>query len=288
MTNASIARRRRHGGAFTLIELLVVVSIIALLIGILLPALGQARTAARTAQCLSNLRSIAQAAASYETDNRRLPRHAREVEVAAGAANPNVFAASIAGPQAALGVDVRDQWRPYMNVNYLLCPRVPKPPTMPADAAPGTINTDYFLTAGYYGTTVGGSESPGGVVYNDAQLFIRSDVPWRYYDKRMTILAGDRTYTNPLGDAFDGNPYHIINHGDRVAGAFLWSPSVTAGQGYRVRLDGAGDHRLDSYSHNFAAVDGSAGGNVPGQAMTKVYGRFGARSNQDSYTMPAR
>ena len=59
----------RHSG-FTLIELLVVISIIALLIGILLPALGAARSTARLAQCQSNLRQTGIARTAYAVDNK--------------------------------------------------------------------------------------------------------------------------------------------------------------------------------------------------------------------------
>ena len=68
-TGCVLSRPAKRPGGFTLVELLVVIGIIAVLISILLPALGRARAQANSVACLSNMRQLGTSLIFFENEH---------------------------------------------------------------------------------------------------------------------------------------------------------------------------------------------------------------------------
>jgi len=135
-------KMKKEQKAFTLVELLVVISIIAILLSILMPALGKVRKQAQGVICLTNARSLGQAAMTYANDNEGL--YPRDMTYQNGVA-------TCKAPYW------DDRLFPYVGKNYatFLCPAVMNTPEAQKSLAyvkahPG-VNSDPTVACGGQG-----------------------------------------------------------------------------------------------------------------------------------------
>lgn len=127
-----VKNRMQHGG-FTLVELLVVIAIIGVLVALLLPAVQQAREAARRMQCVNNLKQLGIALHMYNDTYNKLPmgvlqNHNWRISVLPYVEQSNLydrldFAASFAGNAPADDVNV--PFLSEMAVDTFVCPSSP-------------------------------------------------------------------------------------------------------------------------------------------------------------------
>ncbi|MCC6679979.1 MAG: prepilin-type N-terminal cleavage/methylation domain-containing protein [Phycisphaeraceae bacterium] len=147
----------RHKG-FTLIELLVVISIIALLISILLPALRKARETAKLSLCSANQRQVIMALTTYASDeNGQMP--AAICKTTSGSWSWPLYISYHAESDGANGGSIIPQLRPYLTEALVLqCPLSPEAPQFAKtltyewaafNAIPKT-SRQRFLAAGYF------------------------------------------------------------------------------------------------------------------------------------------
>jgi prepilin-type N-terminal cleavage/methylation domain-containing protein/prepilin-type processing-associated H-X9-DG protein len=192
--------RRTRGRGFTLMELLVVLGIMALLMGLLLPALSRVRAQASSVACMSNLRQVGTLLLIYSNQNRGWVYPVGERDPFTGA--PQTFGTNV--PRD-------DRWP-----TYVFDPRVWNPPTLicPSDIDPAEEHT-YVLNmhlavkgVRFGGMGLGALKSPETVVAGEK----RTTVP-DYYMERGPA-GSDNSEFNRVVEPF--------RHGVRLGSNYLY------------------------------------------------------------------
>lgn len=249
--------------AFTLIELLVVIAIIAVLIALLLPAVQQAREAARRTQCKSNLKQIGVALHNYVDQHKLLPP---------GYVSSFTSTGDDLGPGwgwPAMLMPQLDQTPAYQSINFslgiespanaairqktfsvFLCPSDDAQPQWPArnyDPATGVpLNVICVVGSANYPGMYGISE-PG--VDGEGVFFRNSNIPFAGITDGLsqTIAVGERSHR--LGEAtWTGSVTGALLAGDPSDGIGQIVPEHGSGMvlGHGGEGHSPGDPRSDA------------------------------------------
>lgn len=179
-----MARKSRNGypSGFTLVELLVVIGIIAVLIGMLLPALTRARDQANTTYCMSNLRQLFTITQMYSNLHK-------------GYMLPSSVGVGNGGRNNWWGIDTLG---PLMGVNNALATtasenqaldRIAKLVDCPANERPKDIGgTPFRFSADYtYNSNLGDFRAENRDLVTNTQANFDSYRPWAYFKKRGQV-----------------------------------------------------------------------------------------------------
>ncbi|MDD2707843.1 MAG: prepilin-type N-terminal cleavage/methylation domain-containing protein [Verrucomicrobiae bacterium] len=184
--------RRNKKGAFTLIELLVVVTLLAVLMGLLSPALKQARGRAQQIKCMSNLRQLGLALTSYANNyDGWIPPYSL---TAHGYSYPRSTWPGLLMAEGYIpggnGTEMRDS----SYTGIMRCP------SLPITATPGKNNYNYLKSYGMRGT-YNSSMSPTLQFWN---ILNESDPAQKIWIADTASLSADPNFTNNQIHYFDG------------------------------------------------------------------------------------
>ena len=200
--------------AFTLIELLVVISIIALLIGLLLPALGAARNAGRDLKCLSNQRQIGVALFAYAAEEKLvLPPAYDDVNYATSATDWSVLISAFLEANSNYTFDDFEQRNA-----LLICPQ--------AAISDGRLHyaANVFVLPVNFATTAGVN------AYGNAPLFKLYNIDWERRPSEVMWIADAGQYTLDNGPAF-GDAFSGLNGLNAGNGGYRYFRAADADNG---------------------------------------------------------